>query len=193
MTHLIGLTTAPMHRLKPFSDDELKEGSEWIQMLSKDHNFKPGEIKRKSTQSYSRAMTTGCIKAINSYHGIETCFPASETYNAATERSSDILGVVDVIVMESHPIPRNRWIQACRKDWQSHIKTMADYNHINRCRRILANPTHTLELWGWASYPGYKKDGTKAATRFWYPRVQILSMAFLLNQEPPTYAKFWET
>jgi hypothetical protein len=162
-----------------------------MQRLSKGYGFKPGAIKGKSTQSYTRALSTGCIKAVNRHRGIETVFPSSETYNAMTGRSSDILGIIDAIVWEINP-PRDRAIQACGKDWQSHITKMADYDHVNRVRQTLANPTRQLEIWGWSQYPTFRKDGTRAKTQFWYPRVQIITMPFLLSQEPPRFVKFWE-
>jgi hypothetical protein len=188
---LIGIIDPPCHRLKPIPDDELREGYEWMQRLSKDYGFKPGTIKSKATQSYTRTLTTGCIKAVNRHLDRECCLPASETYNAATGRSGDILGIVDAIVMEIDP-PRNRWVQACGRDWQPHIAKMAGYDHVNRCRQILANPSHQLELWGWQQYAGFKSDGTRAKTKFWYPRVQVITMAFLHSKEPPQYVRFWE-
>lgn len=191
MSQKIGLISPPNTKLKPIPEDELKEGWEWMQRLSKDYGFKPGTIKGKATQSYTRALSTGCIKAVNRHKGIETVFPASETYNAATGRSGDILGIIDAIVMEVSP-PRNRWVQACGRDWQPHVAKMASYDHVNRCRQILSNPTHTLELWGWSQYPTFKKDGTRAITKFWYPRVQIITMSFLLSQEPPHFVRFWD-
>lgn len=191
MSDLIGLVPTPTHRLKPIPEDELREGFEWMQRLSRDYGYKPGAIKSKSTQSYTRTLTTACIKAVNRHHGIETAFPASETYNATTGRSGDILGIVDAIVLEVDP-PRNRWVQACGKDWQPHIAKMAGYEHINRCRQILSNPTHSLELWGWSTHEGYRKDGARAKNKFWYPRVQIITMPFLLSQEEPRFVRFWE-
>jgi hypothetical protein len=188
----IGLVAPPNVKLKPIPEDELREGWEWMARLSKDYGFKPGSIKSKSTQSYTRGLTTACIRAVNRYHDRETCFPASETYNAATGRSGDILGIVDAIVMEVSPTPRNRWVQACGRDWQSHITKMADYDHVNRVRQILANPTHCIELWGWAQYPGFTKGG-RAKTQFWYPRVQIITLDFILGQEPPRFVRFWES
>jgi hypothetical protein len=162
-----------------------------MQRLSKDYGFKPGTIKGKATQSYTRSLSTACIRAMNRHKNIETVFPSSETFNAVTGRSSDILGIIDAEVWEIDP-PRNRLIQACGKDWQSHIRKMADYDHINRVRQSLANPTHTLELWGWQQYATFRKDGTRAKTKFWYPRVQRIDMAFMLGHAPPTFIKFWE-
>jgi len=83
-------------------------------------------------------------------------------------------------------------VQACGRDWQSHITKMADYDHVNRVRQILANPSHTLELWGWAQYPGFTKAG-RAKTQFWYPRVQVITLDFILGQEPPRFVRFWES
>ncbi|MBD1871912.1 hypothetical protein H6F75_00310 [Nodosilinea sp. FACHB-131] len=191
MTHLIGLIDPPTTKLKPFTRDELIAGQQHIDELSKDYGFKPGAIKCRSTQSYTRALTIACIRALNRRAKIETVFPASETYNAATGRSGDILGIVDAIVLEVSP-PRNRWVQACGKDWQPHIRKMCDYDHINRCRQVLANPTHTLELWGWAQYDRTKADGSASKQKFWMPRVQIITMDFLLGAAPPAIVPFFE-
>ena len=191
MSQRIGLISPPNIKLKPIPDDELREGWEWMQRLSKDHHFKPGSIKSKSTQSYTRALSIGCIRAVNSYRRIETVFPSSETYNAMTGRSSDILGLIDAVVWEVSP-PRDRMIQACGKDWQPHITKMADYDHINRVRQTLANPTHQFEMWGWQRYPGFRKNGTRAKTQFWYPRVQLITMDFMMGEAPPHFVRFWE-
>lgn len=189
MSQRIGLIETPRHRLKPIPEEELMQGWEWMQMLSKDYGFKPGAIKSKATQSFTRALTTKCIRAVNRHYDRETCFPASETYNAGTGRSGDILGIVDAIVMEVSPVPRNRWIQACGRDWQPHIAKMAE--SVNRCRQILENPTHTLELWGWQQYPGFSIKGGRTKTKFWYPRVQLITMPFFLDKAPPNYVYFW--
>jgi hypothetical protein len=188
----IGIIDPPIVRLKAIPEDELREGYEWMTMLSKDYGFKPGTIKSRSTHGYTKALSTGCIKAINRHKGIETTIPGGETYNAITGRSSDILGIIDAEIWETDP-PRDRFIQACgRDDWQAHIRKMADYDHINSVRRCLANPTHQLEIWGWAQYPGFNKNGTRSKTKFWYPRVQIITLDFMLGHAPPQFARFWE-
>lgn len=192
MTHLIGLIDPPTAKLKPFTREELIAGQTVIDELSKSYGFKPGAIKSRSTQSYTRALTIACIRALNRRAGIETAFPSSETYNAVTGRSSDILGIVDAIVLQTTPPICDRYVQACGKDWQPHIRKMADYDHINRCRQILANPTHTLELWGWAQYDRTKADGSASKQKFWMPRVQIITMDFLLGASPPAIVPFFE-
>jgi hypothetical protein len=190
-TQVIGLIEPPIVRLKAIPEDELREGYEWMQMLSKDYGFKPGAIKSRSTHGYTKALSTGCIKAVNRHKGIETTIPGGETYNAITGRSSDILGIIDAEVWETDP-PRDRFIQACGKDWQSHVRKMADYDHVNNVRRCLANPSHSLEMWSWSQYAAFNKNGTRAKTKFWYPRVQIITMDFMLGHAPPTFARFWE-
>jgi hypothetical protein len=186
---VIGLIDPPIVRLKTIPEDELREGYEWMTMLSMDYGFKPGKIKQNCKLGFTKSFSTGCIKAVNRHKGIETTLVGGETYNAITGRSKDILGIIDSEIWETDP-PRNRFVQSCGDDWQPHIRTMTE--RINNVRRCLANPTHTLELWGWARYPAFNKNGTRSKNQFWYPRVQIITLDFMLGHAPPTFTRFWE-
>lgn len=189
----IGLVEAPpRHRLPRWKAEEVAEGQAWMDMLSKEYGFKPGESRRNSKSQFTRTITTRCIGALARHRGQDVNIGSVESYDAARARSADLFGIIDAIVLEVNP-PRIRYIQACGRDWQSHIQKMASYEHINDCRKMLANPTASIELWGWQKVPRVKQDGGRSRVEVWLPRVQMISLEFLLGKEPPTYAKFWET
>jgi hypothetical protein len=178
-------------RNKSIDDDELREGQKMIEYLSKHHRLKLGAIKSAATQGYTGALTTKTIMAVDEMLGRDSMTRSVQTYDARTQRSADLFGVVDAVSVDS-TYPRTRYIQACGKDWQSHIQKFCEDKNIENIRSILSQPATTFELWGWLSHSGFNKDGNRSKDNFWYPRVQIITMAFLLGQEPPAFAKFWE-
>jgi len=191
MTNLIGLITPPKTRLTPLSPDEILAGQHIMDALSKDHGFKPGTVRGKATASFTKALTAKCITTLARRYGRDTMVASVESYDSARGRSADLFGIVDLLCIECDP-PRTRYIQACGKDWQPHITKMADYDHINATRRILANPSNTLELWGWQQYDRIKSDGTPGRQKFWLPRVQLITLDFLLGHSPPQMVQFFE-
>lgn len=188
----IGLIEPPKHRLKPIPEDELREGYEVMQHLSKHHRLKLGAIKSKATQSYTRSLTTATVNAVDEMLGRDSMTRSVEGYNAATQRSADLFGIIDAISIDATN-QRTRYLQACGKsDWQQHIVKLSEYPAIENLRRLLSIPSNTVEIWGWRSHPTFLKDGTRGKTMFWYPRVQIITMDFMLGKEPPTFTRFWE-
>lgn len=185
----------PSVRNKSIPDDELREGQQMIAYLSKHHRLKLGAIKGAATQSYTRALSTKTIMAVDEMLGRDSMTRSVESYNAQTNRSADLFGIVDAVSIDA-TTQRTRYIQACKwgqgSDWTGHIKKFCEDNHIENIRRILALPSATFELWGWQRHLEFNKDGTRAKTQFWYPRVQIITIPFLLSQEPPRFVKFWE-
>jgi hypothetical protein len=185
----------PSVRNKSISDDELREGQKMIEYLSKHHRLKLGAIKGAATQSYTRALSTKTIMAVDEMLGRDSMTRSVESYDAGIKRSADLFGIVDAVSVDA-TYPRTRYIQACKwgkgSDWSGHIQKFCEENHIENIRRILSQPAATFELWGWQSHLGFNKDGSRSKDSFWYPRVQIITMAFLLSQEPPTFVKFWE-
>jgi hypothetical protein len=189
--HQIGLISPPNVRNKAISDDELIDGYQIMKILSAKHRLKLGAIKGKATQSYTRSLSTATIMAVDEMMGRDSMTRSVETYNAQTQRSGDLFGVVDAISLDADNM-RTRYIQACGVDWQGHITKFSDAPYIENIRRILALPSNQFEMWGWQQYAGFSVNGGRTKTQFWYPRVQIITMPFLLSQEPPRFVKFWE-
>ena len=189
--HQIGLIEPPKHRLKPIPEDELRDGYEVMQRLSKHHRLKLGAIKSRATQSYTRSLTTATIMAVDEMLGRDSMTRSVEGYNAATQRSADLFGIIDAISIDATN-HRTRYVQACGKDWGSHLVKLSEYPAIENLRRLLAIRSNTVEMWGWQPYPVFLKNGTRGKTQFWYPRVQIITLDFMLGKAPPTFTRFWE-
>jgi hypothetical protein len=190
--HKIGLIEPPNVRNAAISEDELRDGYEIIQRLSKHHRLKLGEIKGKATQSYTRSLSTKTIMAVDEMLGRDSMTRSVEGYNAATQRSADLFGIIDAISIDATN-RRTRYIQACGKsDWQQHVTKLSESPAIENVRRILAIDSNTLELWGWQSHAIFLKGGGRGKQVFWYPRVQIITMDFMLGKAPPTFVRFWE-
>lgn len=189
--HQIGLIEPPKHRLKPIPEDEIRDGYEVMQRLSKHHRLKLGAIKSKATQSYTRSLTTATIMAVDEMLGRDSMTRSVEGYNAATQRSADLFGIIDAISIDATN-QRTRYLQACGRDWGSHLTKLSEYPAIENLRRLLAIRSNTVELWGWQPYATFRKDGTRGKAQFWYPRVQIITLDFMLGHAPPTFTRFWE-
>lgn len=189
--HQIGLIEAPCFRLSAIPDAELREGYSMMQHLRKHHRLDLGGIKTKATQSYTRSMSCKTIMAVDEMLDRDSMTRSVESYNPQTQRSADLFGIVDAISIDLTS-KRTRYIQACGLDWQTHIKKFCDPLFVENARRIAAMPGSLLELWGWQQYPGFTKGGGRAKTMFWYPRVQIITLDFILGQEPPRFVRFWE-
>jgi len=189
----IGLIEAPpCCKLPSWKDSEVIEAQAWMDLLSQSHGFKPGAIRSGAKSQFTRTITTGCIRALSRHRGQDINIASVESYDAARGRSADLFGIVDALVVEVNP-PRLRYVQAAGRDWQPHIQKMGSYEKINDVRKMLANPTANLELWGWRQVPRIKGDGGRSKVKAWLPTVQIVTLEFLLGHEPPQYVKFWET
>jgi len=183
---VLGLTPPPTHRLPSLTKDEVIEVQGVMDQLSK-AGFKPGAIRGKATQSHTKAMTAKCITAMARINRKWCSVGNVESYDAVRGRSSDLFGIIDLIAIDPQ---MTRGIQACGGgDWQQHIQKIADYDHARNTELWLASPHRTLELWGWRQYSAYKKDGRQGVKKFWYPRIQVITMGFLLGKEPPQYVK----
>ena len=189
--HQIGLISPPNIRLKPIPDDELREGYEVMKTLSSKHRLKLGAIKGKATQSFTRSLSCKTIMAVDEMLGRDSMTRSVESYNGQTQRSADLFGIIDAISIDAGN-RRTRYVQACGKDWQPHVEKFSEPLFIENVRRILALQSNSLELWGWQQYQGFRKDGTRAKTQFWYPRVQLITMDFMLGEAPPHFVRFWE-
>lgn len=171
-----------------FSNAELKQAQAFMDNLSL-HGFKPGELKSKSTQSYTKAMTAKFLKTVAQLNGDSSIMIANcESYDAARCRSSDLFGILDLIAVTPF---QTRGIQACGADWQPHISKLREDFYLSRCDRWLSSPSRTLELWGWTKHKRFLKNGKRGRQHFWVPRCQLISIEFLKGYEDPVFVDFW--
>lgn len=166
---------------KRFTNTEILALQERIDALAK-KGFKPGDIRSRSTQSFTKAMTAKFIKATS--NDASLMIGNCESYDARIQRSSDLFGLLDLLAVTSS---LTRGIQACGSDWQAHIDKFLDDLHIERCARWLASPSRTLELWGWTQHKRFLKNGQRGKNKVWLPRCQLITMAFLEGKEPATF------
>ena len=158
---ILGLTPPPCHRLPTLTKDDVIQAQATMARLSR-AGFKPSAIKGRATQSHTKGMTAKCITVLSRINRQWCSVGNVESYDAARCRSSDFLGIIDLIAVTPS---QTRGLQACGDDWQDHIKKLWDYDHARKTNLWLASPHRTLELWGWKQYQGYRKDGSKALQR----------------------------
>jgi hypothetical protein len=149
--------------------------------------FKPGSLKSKATASFTKSLSAKCIRTVARLNQELCTIGDVESYDARTKRSSDFLGVIDLIAVTP---TLTRGIQACGTDLSTHITKIKDGDCQRKTEIWLSSPTRTFEIWSWRQYKAYKKDGTQAKTSFWWPRIQLITLDFLAEREPPTMLSF---
>ena len=155
---------------------------------------------KHSLQSFSqmpkdtKLKTMRTIKAIaRSQQNVKTKVANTESFNAHSGCKSDMYGIIDALATECHYNPAAivdgmdeylrsfqgttyRAIQACGQDWQPHIRKLQE--NAETCAMWLSGGNATLELWGWRKVLRGKRKVIR-------PRVQFITLAFLLGDEEP--------
>ena len=168
--------------------DEIIAAQLWMSELSK-AGFKPGTLRANATASFTKSLTAKYIRTVARIRHEWLTVGDVESYDSRFSRSSDLFGIIDLLVVTPD---RTIGVQACGRDRQQHIDKFCDDIHIRKTELWLTGGSRSLELWSWVQVNGYKKDGGRAKTMFWYPRVQIITLDFILGQEPPRFVRFWE-
>lgn len=128
-----------------------------------------------------KSKTIRLIKALARHHGYTVMVADVERRESHSGRTHDLYGIIDLLAIQGELV---RGIQVCGTDWQPHIRKFRE-ERMEACDRWLSSELRTLELWGWRKVCGYKKDGTRAASKVWSPKVQVITWEFLRGNEQP--------
>lgn len=178
----------PKSTMPRMTHAEIKVAQDWMATLSK-AGFKPGEIRSRSTASFTKALTAKYIRTVAKLRGERLTVGDVESYDSRFNRSNDLFGIIDLLVITPE---RTIGVQACGRDRQQHVEKFCDDIHAKKTALWLEGGCRSLELWSWSQQPGFNKNGTRSKTKFWYPRVQIITLDFMLGHAPPQFTRFWE-
>ena len=141
---------------------------------------------RKGHKSWSRLDTKGktayIYRAMGREHGQRYLVANAESYNAGTQRSCDMFGLFDLIVITG---TQTIGVQATGSDWAEHINRYRT-ERLRAALHWLECPSRSFEQWGWRRIKGWKKDGTRTASTILTPKVQVITAKFLLGKEDAT-------
>ena len=150
-----------------------------------------------SKMGNTKIKTIQTVKSIARYQGKRVVVGDTESFNHHSGHKKDMFGIFDALAIESKHTPSLvldagmdaylasftqscfRGIQACGNDWQEHIRKLRDGRNIETCALWLSAGTTTIELWGWRKV---KRSGF--SMKVYRPRVQVITLAFLLGHEP---------
>lgn len=158
-------------------------------------------------QSFSRMpkdtkiRTMRTVKAIARKEGKRLIVSNVESFNHHSGCKKDMFGVIDAVAIECNYSPelvlgddiaayyqsfqgtKIRALQACGNDWGQHIRKLR--GNIETVALWLSAGSTTFELWGWRKV---KRRGQ----RVYRPRVQLITVPFLLGNEPAVVNEVFE-
>ena len=158
-------------------------------------------------QSFSRMpndtkiRTMRTVKAIARKEGKRLIVSNVESFNHHSGCKKDMFGIIDAVAIECHYCPelvlsddlgayyqsfqgtRIRGLQACGRDWGQHVKKLQE--SIETVAMWLSAGNTTFELWGWRKV---KRRGQQV----YRPRVQLITVPFLLGKEPAVVNEVFE-